>query len=531
MSEHDEPDQPERDPAIEPGNVEPGAIVDGSDGSVGSDIASPPGDDVAQPTWAASVLPGSPTAPPGDPGAASAGSSVPPPGEPPGWSPVPPSASPPNPWAPPGYQSSPGHQVPVGSEPPPVTPEPDAPTLPFGWTPPSPPSWTPPEPEITTAPLGWTPPPRDWTPPEPQNPPGEPPRRPGHARSALIGGLVGALVAALVTAGSFVAFGRDHAASSSSSAAARPASVIVRNGDIQAILRKVQPAVVRIDVNGPDGQGTGTGFIVASDGVIVTNAHVAADASTIKVTLADSRTATASVIGIDAQHDLAVVKIGLKNLPTVELGDSSTVEVGDSVVAIGNALALEGTPTVTSGIVSALHRTISTENSTLHDVIQTDAAINPGNSGGPLLDSSGKVIGINTAIASPADANNIGFAIAISSAEPTLQKLESGKSKPTQAGFLGVDVETVDSALAAQASLAVSHGAYVADVTPSSPANHAGIQVGDVILKLDSTTINTAQDLTSSVQGHQPGDKVVVVVNRAGKRLTFDAKLATRPAS
>jgi S1-C subfamily serine protease len=353
----------------------------------------------------------------------------------------------------------------------------------------------------------------------------------GSGRSALIGGLVGALVAALVTAGSFVAFGHDHRASSSTSEAVRPASIIVHNGDIQAILRKVQPAVVRIDVDGPDGQGTGTGFIVASNGVIVTNAHVAANAFTIKVTLADSRTATASVIGIDAQHDLAVVKIALTNLPTVELGDSSTLEVGDSVVAIGNALALEGTPTVTSGIVSALHRTISTENSTLHDVIQTDAAINPGNSGGPLLDSSGRVIGINTAIASPADANNIGFAIAISSAEPTLRKLESGKSKPAVSGFLGVEVESVTSAIAAQANLDVTHGAYVADVTPSSPADKGGVRVGDVILKLDSTSISTAEALTSAVKSHKPGEVVVVVVDRGGKQLTFHATLATRPSS
>jgi putative serine protease PepD len=336
----------------------------------------------------------------------------------------------------------------------------------------------------------------------------------------------------LVTAGSFVAFGRDHAASSTAATSAlRPASIIVHNGDIGAILRKVQPAVVRIDVNGPGGQGTGTGFIVASDGVIVTNAHVAANAFTIKVTLADSRTATASVIGIDAPHDLAVVKIGFGNLPTVELGDSNALQVGDSVVAIGNALALAGTPTVTSGIVSALHRTITTENSTLHDVIQTDAAINPGNSGGPLLDSSGRVIGINTAIASPADANNIGFAIGISSAEPTLQKLESGKSKPAVAGFLGVEVESVTSALAAQANLDVTHGAYVADVTPSSPADKGGIRVGDVILKLDTTAIDTAQALTSAVTARRPGDHVVVVVDRAGKQLTLHATLATRPAS
>ena len=139
------------------------------------------------------------------------------------------------------------------------------------------------------------------------------------------------------------------------------------------------------------------------------------------------------------------MKIDRTKLPVVEIGDSSGVEVGDPVVAIGNALGLEGSPTVTSGIVSALHRTISTENSTLRDVIQTDAAINPGNSGGPLLDSSGRVIGINTAIASPADANNIGFAIAISSAEPYLRRLETGES--VRAGFLGVKVESVDSKL------------------------------------------------------------------------------------
>jgi S1-C subfamily serine protease len=340
------------------------------------------------------------------------------------------------------------------------------------------------------------------------------------------------LVAALVTAGSFLAFGREGDNSSSTSPATlRPAAVIVHAGDIQAILLKVQPAVVRIDVSGPDGQGTGTGFIVNSGGVIVTNAHVAANAFKITVTLADSRKATASIIGIDAPHDLAVVKINVKNLPTVEIGDSGAVQVGDSVVAIGNALALEGTPTVTSGIVSALHRTISTDSSTLHDVIQTDAAINPGNSGGPLLDSAGKVIGINTAIASPADANNIGFAIAISSAEPTLKDLESGKKTPTQTGFLGVKVESVDAALARAQGLKVDRGALVADVTSGSPAAKAGIRVGDVIVKLGTTVIDAAPDLTSAVQAHRPGEQVAVVINRDGTQKTLPATLATRPTS
>ena len=399
--------------------------------------------------------------------------------------------------------------------------------------------WAPPGPHAAPAAAStaaWTAP----APPAPPSPPIEwaaaPAQRPGNgggARSALIGGVVGALVAALVTAGAFLAFGRgDTRTIVSSPSTVRPAEVIVRNGDIAAILRKVQPAVVRIDVDGPDGHGTGTGFIVASNGVIVTNAHVAGNAFNIKVTLGDSRTAKASVIGIDAKHDLAVVKIGLTNLPVVQLGDSNTLEVGDSVVAIGNALALQGTPTVTSGIVSALHRTISTDESTsLSDVIQTDAAINPGNSGGPLLDSDGRVIGINTAIASPADANNIGFAIAISSAEPTLRRLESGSSKPVQAGFLGVHVESVDASIVAEQNLKVDHGAFVGDVTPSSPADRAGIRVGDVIVKVDTTPINVATDLTGAIQDHQPGDKVTIVVDRNGTRHSFAVTLATRPVS
>ena len=510
MSEYDDPGDPAIEPApgepprqspaeAEPptgsgtiGNVEPGPAVDSADVLQGVGVEPTVSHPTAPgPTWSASVLPGSSTAPPGDPGAASAGSSVPPPDEPPGWSslpvptPVPGSPAPPSPWAPPGTAA---------------------------WRPPTAPASAPPSP------------PSDWA----QPPPAEPPDRRGNARAALVGGLVGALVAALVTAGAFVAFGRDRT-TTTISVPVRPASVIVQNGDIQAILRKVQPAVVRIDVNGPGGHGTGTGFIVASNGLIVTNAHVAGDAFSIKVTLADSTTATAKILGVDSGHDLAVVKINRAKLPVVEIGNSDSIEVGDSVVAIGNALALEGSPTVTSGIVSALHRTISTDSSTLRDVIQTDAAINPGNSGGPLLDSSGRVIGINTAIASPADSNNIGFAIAISSAEPYLRRLETGKS--VRAGFLGVKVESVDATVAAARHLKVDHGALVVQVTPSSPAADARIRVGDVIVRIDSTTIKDAQALTAVVGDHQPSDKVSVVVNRAGTEHSLRVTLATRPVS
>jgi S1-C subfamily serine protease len=504
MSEYDDPGRPagepalgdperhspqESDPPVGSGNVAPGSAVGSAD--VLPDVGAEP--TAVGSTWSASVPPGSPTAPPGDPGAASAGSSVPPPDEPPGWSPAPVS--------------------PVPVSPVPVSP----------WAPPGSSSWVPPVPGSGAS----VPPssPTDWAPPTPSS---GPPDRPGSGRSALVGGLVGALVAALVTTGAFLVFGRDDGTSSSTTPVS-PASVIVRNGDIQAILRKVQPAVVRIDVRGNDGRGTGTGFIVQSNGLIVTNAHVAGNAFSITVTLADATKVPATIVGIDASHDLAVVKVNRTKLPVVELGDSRAVQVGDSVVAIGNALALEGSPTVTSGIVSALHRTISTENSTLNDVIQTDAAINPGNSGGPLVDASGRVIGINTAIASPADANNIGFAIAISSAETTLRKLESGES--VQTGFLGVRVETVDSSLATQQHLKVDHGAVVADVTPSSPADDAGIKTGDVILRLGSTPINTAPNLTVAVGDHQPGEKVVVIVNRNGVERTFRVTLASRPVS
>jgi putative serine protease PepD len=478
-----------------------------SDASNGSDLPvdagnGEPPNAVGNP---ASTHPGSSTAPPGDPGVPSAGSPEPPTGEPPGWSQAP------NPWAPPGIDPSP-------YEPSPVPPYAERATEPIAAVPVGD--------EHPSSTSEWAPPGSSaWKSPKPNRP-----RR--ASQSALVGGLVGALVASLVTAGAFLIFGRDDNSSSPATAPLRPASVIVHNGDIQAILRKVQPAVVRIDVSSPDDSGTGTGFIVASDGVIVTNAHVAGGAFNIKVTLADSRTARATVIGIDRNHDLAVLRIGLKNLPVVELGDSSALEVGDSVVAIGNALALEGTPTVTSGIISALHRTISTEESTqLTDVIQTDAAINPGNSGGPLLDSSGRVIGINTAIASPADANNIGFAIAISSAEPTLKKLEEGQGAPARTGFLGVNVESVDASVKAAEHLSVDRGAWVADVTADSPASAAGIKAGDVIVRLDSTAIDTAQALTAAVQSRRPGTKVTVVVNRAGTTRTFHATLDSLPTS
>src|SRR5207244_2029642 len=186
------------------------------------------------------------------------------------------------------------------------------------------------------------------------------------------------------------------------------------------------------------------------DGLVLTNNHVISGASSIKVRFADGKVADATVIGSSAAADVAVVKVGgVSNLPTVELGNSGKLAVGDDVVAIGNALALPGGPTVTEGIVSATGRSIDAGDEHLDGVIQTDAAINPGNSGGPLVNSDGQVIGMNTAIAG--EGQNIGFAIAIHTIKPLISQLKTGKT--IAQAFLGVSTETVDAALAQQFGL------------------------------------------------------------------------------
>jgi S1-C subfamily serine protease len=324
--------------------------------------------------------------------------------------------------------------------------------------------------------------------------------------------------------------------------------VIQPAGDIQAILRKVGPAVVRINVtingggsgdsssgSGGTEQGVGTGFIISSDGRIVTNAHVVENATSVQVQLAGGRLVTAHVLGASTTSDLAVIKIDGQNLPTVELGDSNDLVVGDQVVAIGNALGLEGAPTVTSGIVSGLHRVLQEPPSSsqpqgvnIPNTIQTDAAINPGNSGGPLVDASGKVIGINTAIADPSQSNNIGFAIEITPVKPVIAALSVGK-QPNLA-FLGVGTEAVTSDLATQQHLSVNEGAYVANVSTGSAAARGGIHVGDVIVSIDGQNVTSDDDVINVVRRHNPGDTIPVTVNRGGKIVTVTVTLQSKPS-
>ncbi len=274
-------------------------------------------------------------------------------------------------------------------------------------------------------------------------------------------------------------------------------------------------------------EATGTGFIVDPSGVIVTNAHVVEGQDQVMVHLADGSALTGDVVGADTRLDLAVVKVDKTGLPTLELGDSDQLQVGDSVVAIGNALGLsEGSgATVTTGIISGLDRVVDVGNETLFNAIQTDAAINPGNSGGPLVDSNGKVIGINTAIASPQTSNNVGFAISISSAKPIIDALRNGKQP--QIAFLGVTSQPLSADCSGQ--LGVDQGAVVADVASGSGAAKAGIKQGDVIVEIDGTKVDSVDDVASTVRKHAPGDQIDVVIVRDGKQQTVTVTLGERP--
>jgi S1-C subfamily serine protease len=381
----------------------------------------------------------------------------------------------------------------------------------------------------------WAPAAADPTPESEPEPEPEPARRPplGRGRHLILAGLVGGLVGALVAGGVFVALDDTSSTSSGPNASAvvlRPSNQITRNGDIASILKADVPAVVAIvDDGGPDSGGAaGTGFVISSDGVIVTNNHVVEGAVKIQALFSDGATRDATVLGRNASSDLAVVKVAATGLPTIELGDSHQVQVGDDVVAIGNALALQGGLSVTRGIISGLHREVGTNTGgALEDVIQTDAAINPGNSGGPLVDARGQVIGINTAIANPSSAQNVGFAIPISNAKVIIEQLRQGK----QPAFLGVSTQDVSQARADGHNLAVDAGAYVQSVNSGTPAERAGIKKGDVVVEVDGKAVTSAASLGEIIRTHRPGDKVKITVDRGGTKVSIEATLGEAPTS
>jgi S1-C subfamily serine protease len=351
--------------------------------------------------------------------------------------------------------------------------------------------------------------------------------------------LVTAIVSASLGAGAVVIARNDESPSVAAAdqkiprgSASGPAAAI----DTASIVERATPSVVSIRVKstGTDvfdqpiaQEGAGTGFIASADGLIYTNAHVVADADTVKVTLSDGTTKDGTVVGVDVTDDLAVVKIDASGLTALPIGSSAAMQVGSPVVAMGNALALPGGPTATQGIVSALDRSIDISSGEhLARLIQTDAAINPGNSGGPLMNSAGEVIGINTAVAS--NAENVGFAIALDGAAPILTELAQGK-KHVKA-FLGVSTTTVTEATAKDQKLTVTSGAYVETVKPGSAAEDAGIEVGDVITKIDDAVITVSGEVGEALSPHRPDDSVTIVVRRGDKDVTLTAKLGAHAA-
>jgi serine protease Do len=310
--------------------------------------------------------------------------------------------------------------------------------------------------------------------------------------------------------------------------------------DISSVASKVGPSVVSVvtkaQARSPYGtqtqEGAGTGIIVSRDGYVLTNKHVVQDSQAVAIVTADGTTHNdVKIVGTDPLNDVAFLKIsGVNNLKPAELGDSSSVRIGQKVVAIGNSLG-QYQNTVTSGIISGTGRPVSAESGgtveTLTDLLQTDAAINPGNSGGPLTNQAGQVIGINTAIAE--DAQGIGFSIPINATKGALKHLlKTGK---VERAYMGVNYVTITPDVASEYKLSVKTGAYVSTeqgsaVAANSPAAVAGVKDKDIITKVNNTPVGDRGSVASLVGEYAPGDTVDLTILRGGTTLTVKVTLA-----
>jgi putative serine protease PepD len=317
---------------------------------------------------------------------------------------------------------------------------------------------------------------------------------------------------------------------------------------VTQVAQAVRTSVVSIDVSGQAQSGrrsggtavnaSGTGVLLDNQGDILTNNHVvtlggSSKAGSIQVALANGKTVAAQIVGQDPASDLAVIRIDTASaagLTPIKWADSSSILVGEPVVAIGYALDLGGEPTVTTGVVSAVNREIDEPGTTISGAVQTDAAINPGNSGGPLLDANGQVIGINTAgLTGTAGqpAVGINFAISAQTAQPVVQSLVNGGT--VTRGYLGVGVGSVDAQGAQAGRAGATQGALIGQVSPGSPAAQAGLQTGDIVVKVGSTAITNPGDLTSALTQNGPGSKVTVTFSRNGSQQTAQVTVGQRP--
>jgi S1-C subfamily serine protease len=284
------------------------------------------------------------------------------------------------------------------------------------------------------------------------------------------------------------------------------------------VARQISPAVVSV----AHGDISGSGFFIRRDGVVLTNFHVVQGARQVQVGLADGRLFDGEVLGGDPQLDMAVVRIPLRDAPVAPIGNSDELQVGQTAIAIGNPLGLERT--VTTGIVSAINR--SPRGLQFGGLIQTDAAINPGNSGGPLLDSQGRVIGINTEILSPTGASiGVGFAIPINLANQLAQQLLT--TGHISYSYLGVGVADVYPEMARANNIPVEHGVIVGQIDRASPADRGGVRLYDVITRIGDDPVENSGDLRRILREHRPGETIPITVVRPpdGRRATVDVRL------
>ena len=332
-----------------------------------------------------------------------------------------------------------------------------------------------------------------------------------------------------------------------SSATGRNLKLAGKPLDIRGVLARAQPAVVSIQTEAfvrtdqafgrvQRVQGAGTGMVLTPDGEVLTNNHVIEGAQEIRVTFdGESEPRPADLLGADPANDVAIIKIrGASGLPTVALGSSEALRVGDDVVAIGNALALAGGLTVTRGIVSALDRSVGDMTERLDNLIQTDTAINSGNSGGPLVNAAGEVIGVNTVVIRASEGGapveNIGFALAIDAVKTILPSIRTGA--PTVGiSFIGVATVDLTATLADRVGVPVDKGAVVESVAAGSPADAAGLRSGDVIVRAGSRSVATSQQLITAVRASKPGSALVLEVQRGADRRTVTVTVGSRGLS
>lgn len=373
--------------------------------------------------------------------------------------------------------------------------------------------------------------------------------------TALVAGVIGALLVLLVMPAVFGVNPYDlvrgklkkAAVQEEKSAPGRTVNVVSPTEgtmSVTAIAKAIIPSIVNIDIRTAPQQtpfyttqsqeGTGSGVIYTQDGYIITNNHVVESAQDITVTLASGETVKGKTIGTDPENDIAVVKIDKTGLPALQVGNSDNLVVGQLLVAVGSPFGFE--QTVTSGIASALHRSVSAgsqtsnQTSVLTDLIQTDAPINPGNSGGALCDGNAKLIGISAVIAtSSGGSEGIGFAIPINTAKSVADAIIGGKkvSHP----YIGILGQTVSQDIATRYNLPVDTGAYVTNVVQGGPADKAGIKTGDIIVEINGKAVRSMDDVVSEVRQMQAGTQVNVTFYSGKNKKTAQVTLQEKPAN